>query len=65
MKDLRNIIMDYLLAIPEMNKQLVIATLNPLKTEQQAKQMLNYLENTNEKRIDKILSASLQISKEN
>ena len=65
MKDLRNKIMDYLLTIPKMNKQLVIAILNPLKIEKQAQLMLNYLqdnkENKNLMKIDKLLKLSLQI----
>ena len=69
MKELRNEIMDYLLTIPKMNKQLVIAILNPLKTEKQLEKMKEHLANNYQDkelmRRDKLLNLSLQISKEN
>ena len=50
MKELRNKIMDYLLKIPNMNKETMISILNPLKTEYQAKKMLDYLKKNKENR---------------
>ena len=50
--------------IPNMNKQLVIAIINPLDTEAQATKMLNYLEENRDNpelmRIDRLLKKALE-----
>lgn len=69
MRELRFEIMDYLDMVPHMNKDFMIGILNPLKTEEQAMKMLEYLkenkDNEEVMRVDRIIKKSLQISEEN
>ena len=55
--------------VPDMKEDLLIAILNPLKTETKAAKMLKYLqENKNDAeimRIDRLLKKTLQIAEEN
>lgn len=62
-------IANILWTLPDMNRDLVIAIINPLDTETQATKMLEYLqENKNNAelmRIDRLLKKTLQIAEEN
>ncbi len=66
MKKLRNQIMDYLLRIPNINKENLIGILNPLDTEEQAMIFLNYLQknqNNEEKmQVEKLIKTVLKIT---
>ena len=65
MKDILRQIADILYEMPKMSKQRMIGILNPLKTEQQEKEMLNYLqENKDNKelmRIDNLMRKTIEI----
>ena len=69
MKQILIQIANILWTLPDMNRDLVIAIINPLDTETQATKMLEYLqENKNNEelmRIDKLLKKTLQIAEEN
>ena len=60
--------MDYLLKIPNMNKETIISILNPLKTEYQVKKLLNYLKKNQDNkelmRIDNLLKIRRTIAEE-
>ncbi len=69
MKQILIQIANILWTLPDMNRDLVIAIINPLDTETQATKMLEYLqENKNNEelmRIDRLLKKTLQIAEEN
>ena len=69
MKQILIQIANILLTIPDMNRDLVIAIINPLDTEAQATKMLEYLqENKNNEesmRIDNLLKVRRRIAEEN
>lgn len=69
MKQILIQIANILWTLPDMNRDLVIAIINPLDTETQATKMLEYLQenkNTEElMRIDRLLKKTLQIAEEN
>ena len=62
-------IADILYEIPKMSRQRMQGIMNPLRTERQAVEMLNYLkQNQNNKEkmgIDKLMMKSLQIAEKN
>ena len=69
MKQILIQIANILWTLPDMNRDLVIAIINPLDTEAQAMKMLEYLQKNknNEElmRIDRLLKKTLQIAEEN
>ncbi len=69
MQKLRSEIIEYLLKVPNMNKEILIAMLNPLQNEKQLESFLQYLkENENNSdlmRIDKLLKVRANIASNN
>ena len=69
MKEIKAEIVDILWSIPNMTKNIALAMIVPLKTEQQATTFLNYLkENKNNQelmRIDNLLKIRREIAKQN
>lgn len=67
MKEILNKIADILCDIPKMNRNRFIGIINPLGTEKQANEMLEYLEknrnNSDLMRIDNLIRKALEIGK--
>lgn len=66
MKELRNKIMDYLFQINNMNRENLLLILNPLDTEEQAKEYLKFLQ-TNKKQltIKELTKKALEVAGKN
>ena len=65
MKELWNKIADIVCAVDFMDRDTLIGILNPLETESQAKEMINYLEENKDNievmRVDNLLRKALEI----